>query len=415
MLASAKITLLVGGSIAAYKSAELARRLIQSGAEVQVAMSQAACKFITPITFETLTGSPVYTDMFDVRGGSNMAHIDLANDVDAIVVAPATADLIARTRAGMADDLLTAILLATKAPRLFVPAMNANMWESAITQDNVSALKTYGVHFVEPEFGELSCGWVGKGRLADHEVILQEVMSLISDKTLMGSHVIVAAGPTREWIDPIRFVTNNSSGKMGYSIAKVARYRGAHVSLVSGPTGLVPPTGVDFYEVSTAEQMRQRVMKLAESGPPLARDKSSKPTKFIFMVAAVCDHRPADVSATKVKFDKSKEYSLKMIPNPDILRELGERREELQRSSDCKLRLIGFTAETGDVEELLMWAKEKMEKKSADLMVANVAQDAFGKDTNRVWMLHRTGREEEISTADKEDVADRIIKAALRC
>lgn len=410
MLNGLRVTLLVGGSIAAYKSVELVRLLTKKGARVNVAMSRAATEFVTPLTFQTLTGHSVRTDFFDADEESKIGHIALADNADLVVVAPATADMIAKAAAGMADDLPTAILLATRAPKLFAPAMNVNMWTNPATVRNISVLREFGVNFVEPGEGELACGWQGMGRLAEPAQIIEEIAAVLAPKDLLGSHVVVTAGATREWCDPIRFISNRSSGKMGFALARRARMRGARVSLVSGPSHLEPPAGVDVYRVSTAVEMRERVMELVCSNA----SGTTPSTQFVFMAAAVCDHRPAEISNIKLKNDKSQAFSLEMVPNPDILNELGARRAEIEESSGSTLKLIGFTAETGDEEELLQYAQEKLERKNADLIVGNFAEDSFEKDTNRVWLLARSGRQVEVATADKHLVAERIISAALR-
>ncbi|MBP9837118.1 MAG: bifunctional phosphopantothenoylcysteine decarboxylase/phosphopantothenate--cysteine ligase CoaBC [Proteobacteria bacterium] len=411
MLNTGMVTLLVSGSIAAYKSAEIVRELVRRGMKVQVVMSHAATKFISPLTLQSLSGTPVTTDLFDEVREAKINHIRLADSANIVVAAPATADLIAKTAAGFADDALTTVILATKAPILFAPAMNVNMWRNPLTQRNVEALKKMGMHFVEPTEGELACGWFGQGRLAEMDSLMHGIEYTLTNKDLRGSHVIVSAGPTREAIDPVRFVSNRSTGKMGFSIAKVAQLRGAKVSLVSGPCSLVPPIGVDFYPVNTACEMRDKIFDLATRHEG---DKTDLPTQFIFMSAAVTDHGPAVTSATKLKQDKKASYRLEMVPNPDILMELGDQREKIEEKSKRVLKLIGFSAETGEDEEVVAWAKEKLYKKNADLIIGNNVNDGFEKDTNRVWVLDKGGRQEELATSDKELIAKKIIDAALR-
>ncbi len=413
MLAGKNITLLIGGSIAAYKSAELVRELVRRGAYVHVAMSRAAVEFITPLTMQTLSGNPVTTDLFDPARESEIGHIWLADHADLVVAAPATADLIARAAAGRADDVLTAVLLATRSPVVFAPAMNVNMWTNALTQRNVRVLREHGVMFVEPASGELACGWIGQGRLPELEVLVHALEYAVVPKDLMGSHVIVSAGPTLEPIDPVHFFSNQSNGRMGYSVAQVAQLRGAHVSLVTGPTELPPPIGVDVYRVTTAREMRDRIFELAERVEPSVVE-GSRATQFVFMVAAVTDHQPASASAVKLKYDKSRGYQLQLAPAPDILRELRERRRQIEESSKTILKLIGFSADSGNEEDLLAWAGAKLDKKDIDLMVGNRDHGAFEHETTRVWLLDRVGRQEEIATADKELVAAKIIDAAMR-
>lgn len=414
MFAGKNITLLIGGSIAAYKSAELVRELVKQGARVHVVMSEAATKFISSLTLQTLSGNPVTTDLFDERKEGEISHIWLADHADLVLVAPATADIIAKVAAGLAGDALTAVLLATKAPIVIAPAMNVNMWSNQITQGNVAKLRSVGMHFVEPEEGELACGWVGQGRLAENESILSLMAYVLAAKDLRGSHVVVTAGPTREPIDPIRFVSNRSSGRMGYALAQVAYLRGAHVSLISGPTSLAAPAGVEFYRVNTAAEMRAKVFELVMRVEPQL-STGSRPSQFVFMAAAVTDHSPVAPAKSKIKHDKSKSYALEMEPSPDILKELGARRSEIEQSSQAVLKLVGFAAETSeDDAELIGWATEKLKNKNADLMVGNPANESFERNTNRVWLLDQSGRQEEIATADKEVVASKIISAALR-
>jgi phosphopantothenoylcysteine decarboxylase/phosphopantothenate--cysteine ligase len=412
MLAGANVTLLVGGSIAAYKSAEIVRELMRRGAKVHVVMSAAATKFISPLTLQTLSGNMVTTDLFDEVRESQINHIWLADRADIVLVAPATADLIAKAAAGVADDALTTVLLATKSPVVFAPAMNVNMWENAITQRNVETLKSLGYHFVAPDEGELACGWIGRGRLADLDVLCHRLTFVLSPKDLAGSHVVVSAGPTRESIDPIRFVSNRSSGKMGYAIAHAAQLRGATVSLVSGPTTLQPPPDVAVYRVVTAQEMRNTVFELVKRRRH--REGEESPTQFVFMVAAVTDHMPKSASKTKLKNDKHASYQIEMVPTPDILMELGEQRKAVEAASGCELKIIGFSAETGDDEHVVASAEDKLKRKKADLIVGNSAEEAFERDTNRVWLLDRVGRQEEIATADKLLVAHKIVSAALR-
>lgn len=413
MISGKTITLLVGGSIAAYKSAELVRELIRAGARVQVVMSKAACEFISPLTLQTLSGNRVSVDLFDEQSEAEIGHIKLADTADLLLVAPATADLIAKFAAGIADDALTTVLLATKAPVLIAPAMNVNMWLNPLTKRNVETLKSFGHSFVEPEEGDLACGWTGPGRLAEITAVFDAIRYVLSPKDLKGSHVIVTAGPTRESIDPIRFVSNRSSGKMGFAIARLAHYRGAKVSLVSGPTKQKAPEGIKVYPVVTAREMRDKVFELLQPESSASGPASKGSAQFVFMAAAVTDHSPASPSGVKVSKDKSSSYMLEMQPSPDILFELGEAREQLEGRIGRKLKIVGFSAETGDDEVVVAAAVEKLKRKKADLMVGNSAE-FFERDTNRVWLLDRQGRQEEVATADKETIAAKIINAALR-
>lgn len=405
MLSGKRITLLVTGSIAAYKSAELVRELIKSGNEVRVVMSRGAREFITPLTLQTLSGHQVTTELFDLSQESEIGHIQLADDADVVVVAPASANLIARAANGMADDACTAVLLATKAPIVMAPAMNVNMWENPLTQQNVAKLAAIGVQFVTPGEGELACGWHGPGRLADLSQLMDAIAAATYPKNMRGMRVLVAAGPTREDLDPVRYISNHSSGKMGYALARAARFRGADVTLVSGPTHLSAPEGVKTIRVTNAVEMREQIFSTL---PSLTKDEGHC---LVFMVAAVSDHRPAEVSAKKLKLDKASDQVLKLTPNPDILAELGKRRGEFEKKA--QLKIIGFAAETGDVSELVDSARDKLTRKKADLIVGNFAGEAFGGETNRVWLIDRE-RAEEVAAAKKIVIADRIINAALR-
>jgi phosphopantothenoylcysteine decarboxylase/phosphopantothenate--cysteine ligase len=376
-------------------------------------MTASACEFVTPLSLQTLSGAPVTLNMFDPADEITVSHIALADKADVLIVAPATANIIAKAAAGIADDTASAIMLACKAPIVIAPAMNVNMWNNAATKRNVEALQERGVHFVGPEAGDLACGYQGQGRLCEVERIVDFTESVLCPKDMLGTKVVIAAGPTREHIDPIRFVSNRSSGKMGFALARAARNRGARVTLITGPTYLTPPDGVKCLRVGSAQEMRDAV--LAKVNEPITADagEAALRKQFVFMAAAVTDHRPTEVSSRKVKKEKDKSYSLDMEPSPDILQELGSSRASIERNSKSRLVLVGFTAETGDEEELLRFAREKLERKNADLMVGNFAEDSFERDTNRVWLLERDGGQEEVATADKLFIAGRIIRAAL--
>ncbi len=410
MLSGNTIVMMVGGSIAAYKSAELVRLLKKRDARVRVILSDAGAKFITPLTLQTLADERVRSETFSTIEEAAVGHIDLADSADAVLIAPATADIIAKAAAGIADDLATTVLLATKAPIVVAPAMNINMWENEATRENVAKLRDRGVFVLEPGDGFLACGWTGSGRLPEHDAILQALESVTAPQDYAGTRVVVTAGATREHFDPIRFVSNRSSGKMGYAIARAAACRGADVTLISGPSALTPPAGVKVAQVTTAIEMHQAVMEAVRE--PAGASEQQK--QYVFMVAAVSDHRPAEVSTSKLKMSKDEEYSVKMVPSPDILRELGSYRESIEQDSGMPLRLVGFAAETGEHEELIHWAQEKLTKKNSDLIVGNFAHDSFEKNTNRVWLLDRTGRQEEISTADKQLVANKIVARARK-
>jgi phosphopantothenoylcysteine decarboxylase/phosphopantothenate--cysteine ligase len=356
----------VAGGIACYKAADLVRLLVQHGARVRVVMTQNAREFITPLTLQTLSGAPVSTDTFNLTQESEIGHIRLADDADVVVVAPATANVIGKLAAGIADDLLTTVLIATRVPRLLAPAMNVHMFENPIVQDNLRRLRAVGYHVVGPASGDLACGYTGFGRLSEPEEILEEIASLVAPKDLAGERVLVTAGPSREPLDPVRFLSNRSSGKMGYAVARIARRRGAEVTLVSGPTALAPPAGVSVVSVTTAREMQRAVVSAY-----------AKATTVV-MTAAVADYRPERTAAQKVTKDAAT-GSLRLVRNPDILRELGRNRGSRV--------LIGFAAETHDVRAR---AARKLREKRLDLIVANdvtVADAGFDAETNRVVLL----------------------------
>jgi len=389
-----KIALGVTGGVAAYKAAELVRRLQQEKLDVQVVMTRSAQEFITPLTFAALTGKKVITSMFgpDDASPANVEsaieHIAVAQRIDLLLVAPATADILGKFAHGIADDFLTTLYLATNAPVVVAPAMNVNMWEHSATQQNLAVLRARGVHVVDPDEGYLACGMTGSGRLAATESIVRracEVLGLRHD--LNGRTVLVTAGPTREDLDPVRFLTNRSSGKMGYALAEAAARRGAHVILISGPTDLAVPEGVDWVPVRSSEEMREAV---------LAR---SSEADVVIMAAAVADYRPSYVHPTKLK-RTSEGITLELEPVPDILAELG-------RDKGSRI-LVGFAAET---ENVAASARAKLERKGVDMIVANdVTQEGagFDTDTNIVTLFLRDGREIPLPQLTKFEVANRI-------
>lgn len=396
MFRGKKVVLGVCGGIAAYKAVELLRLYVKAGADVSVVMTRNACEFVTPLTFQTLSGNPVHTELFSLYQEREIGHISLADRADLFVVAPATANVVGKVAAGIADDLLTTTLMATKAKVLFVPAMNVNMWENPICRQNEAKLKGLGYHFLEPASGALACGWEGKGKLPDPLAIFEESERLLGPVDLSGETVLVTAGPTREELDPVRFLSNYSSGKMGYAIARAARNRGARVILISGPTCLAPPCGVEFQAVASASQMREAVMARLPAAT------------IIVKAAAVADYRPVAASREKIKKGKDQELTLHLQKNPDILAELGRVKGERT--------LIGFAAETAD---LLENARKKLEEKNLDLIVANdVTQQGagFDVDTNIVRLLFRDGTVEDLPQLPKDDVAHRLLDrvAALR-
>ncbi|KJR96270.1 MAG: phosphopantothenoylcysteine decarboxylase [Peptococcaceae bacterium BRH_c4a] len=394
MLEGRFITLGVTGGIAAYKAAELASRLNGRGAAVHVIMTRSAGEFIRPLTFEALTGNPVYTDLFSASHLFRMPHIDLAGRADVMVVAPATANLLGKLAHGMADDLLSTAVLAATCPVLICPAMNMNMYANQVVKDNIARLAQYGYHFVEPEVGRMACGHFGQGRLAETETIMGAITTLLAGQGDMKDlTVLVTAGGTREPIDPVRFVTNRSSGKMGYALAEAAFSRGARVILVSAPTCLPGPAGVETVLVESAGEMREAVMRFYPEAD------------VVIKAAAVADYRCARVAEQKIKKD-GETLILELVKNPDILAELGRNKRE-------GVTLVGFAAETRDLEEN---ARQKLDKKNLDLLVANDVTEpgaGFGTDTNIVKLIYSGGRAEDLPLMEKSLVAHRILDAVL--
>ena len=395
-----RIALGVTGGVAAYKAAELVRRLQEEGFDVQVVMTRAAQEFVAPLTFAALTGQKVITDLFGGRAGepanveSAVEHIAVAQRIDLLLVAPATADILAKMARGVADDFLTTLYLATTAPVVVAPAMNVNMWEHAATQENVKLLRERGVRVVEPDEGYLACGMTGAGRLASLEAIVggvRKALGVVRD--LEGETVLVTAGPTREAIDPVRYLTNRSSGKMGYAIAEAAARRGAQVILVSGPTALDTPAGVTRVDVRTAEEMYRAVME------------HLREATVVIKAAAVADYRPTVPRETKMKRGKGR-IQLELEPTPDILADVARQKGERI--------IVGFAAETDDVAE---HAREKLAAKNLDLIVANdvTAEGAgFDYETNVAAMYARDGREATLPRMPKWDVAQRVLDEVLR-
>ncbi|MGA2509076.1 MAG: bifunctional phosphopantothenoylcysteine decarboxylase/phosphopantothenate--cysteine ligase CoaBC [Candidatus Acidiferrales bacterium] len=394
-----KIALGVTGGVAAYKAAELVRRLQQEKLDVQVVMTRSAREFITPLTFAALTGKKVITEMFGADDASPanvesaIEHIAVAQRIDLLLVAPATADILGQFARGIAGDFLSTLYLATKAPVIVAPAMNVNMWEHPATQENLATLRARGVHVVDPDEGYLACGMTGAGRLAATETIAQKVLAVLGLRhDLAGQTVLVTAGPTVEDLDPVRFLSNRSSGKMGYALADAAARRGAHVILVSGPTDLGVPEGVDWVPVRATEEMRSAV-----------RDRARE-ANIVIMAAAVADYRPAAAHSQKLKRGEER-LTLELEPTPDILAELG--REKGSRI------LVGFAAETSNLAEN---ARGKLARKGADMIVANdVTQEGagFDTDTNIVTLFLRDGREIPLPKLSKFDVANRILDQVL--
>lgn len=391
-LPGVRLVLAVTGSIAAYKAVSLLRLLRREGATVHVVMTAGACRFVTPLTFEVLSGSHVATDLFEAH--QEMLHLSLPEQAQAIVIAPATANCLAKAALGLADDLLSTMLLTTQCPVMFAPAMDGDMWQHPTVVEHVAMLRARGAVVVEPEEGPLASGRSGRGRLADEQRILAALQTtLFPRRDWSGRRVLISAGPTQEAIDPVRFISNRSSGKMGYALAEAARTRGAEVVLVSGPTALPAPAGVDYCPVSTAEEMRRALL-----------DRFTW-SDTVIMAAAVADFRPTQPSQQKLKKRHRPITRLDLTPTDDILQELGER-----RSTHV---LVGFAAET---EDLLAHARKKLHAKHVDLLVANDVSapgSGFGADTNRVVLLTADGEVEELPLLPKRDVADRILDRIL--
>ncbi|MGH9773714.1 MAG: bifunctional phosphopantothenoylcysteine decarboxylase/phosphopantothenate--cysteine ligase CoaBC [Candidatus Acidiferrales bacterium] len=393
-----RIALGVTGGVAAYKAAELVRRLQQEKIDVQVVMTRHAREFITPLTFAALTGQKVITEMFggDLSAPANVEsaieHIAVAQRIDLLLVAPATADVLAKMAHGIADDFLTTLYLATKAPVIVAPAMNVDMWEHAATQENVALLRARGVRIVNPDEGYLACGMTGSGRLASLESIVAAVAEVLGLKhDFAGETVLVTAGPTREALDPVRYLTNRSSGRMGYALADAASRRGAHVILVSGPTSIPAPDGVDWIPVQTSEEMHRAVVEHAPAA------------SVVLMAAAVADFRPVAAESRKIKRGASR-LALELEPVPDIIAGLSQ-----VKSSRI---LVGFAAETDHIEEN---ARKKLAAKGADIIVANdvTAEGAgFDSETNVVTLFLRDGREIPLPKMTKFEVANRILDYA---
>lgn len=384
------VVLGVGGGIAAYKACELARLVVKGRGTVRVAMTPAATRFVGPLTFQALSGAPVLVDLLDSATDLTYGHLGLARQADVLVVAPATADLLARLRLGMGDDAVTTTALACTCPVLVAPAMNTRMWSNPAVQENLAALRARGWHVVGPGAGELADGDVGEGRLAEAAEIALAASRLLGSLDLAGRRVLVTAGPTREPIDPVRFISNPSSGKMGYAVARVAARRGAGVVLVSGPTTLPDPEGVRVVRVETAEEMSRAV------------EAEAVGMDLFVGAAAVSDYRPATRSAQKVKKGEGEE-TLRLSRTPDILAGLGAR---LAGRADAPV-LVGFAAET---EEVIARAREKLKQKRCDLVVANkvgLPGAGFGGDTNRVALVSQAELAEIAGT--KEKIAEAIL------
>lgn len=395
-LVGTRIVLGITGSIAAYKAVSLLRSLIREGATVDVVMTRSATKFVTPLTFEVLSGRTVTTDLFQAR--QEMKHLSLPEQADAIVVAPATANFLAKAALGLGDDVLSTMLLTAQCPLVIAPAMDGGMWSHPTVNEHVRSLRARGVVIVDPEDGPLASGRVGQGRLAEEARILKAIQSaLFPVRDWLGHRILVSAGPTQEPIDPVRFISNRSSGKMGYALAEAARKRGAQVTLVTGPTSIPLPQGIDVVQVETAEEMMKALStRLSWS-------------TAVIMAAAVADFRPKNAASQKLKKQGKKESTLDLERTTDILSALSA-----QRTHQL---IIGFAAETNDV---LAHAQAKLKEKGLDLIVANdvtKAGSGFGSDHNAVTLIDRDGHTTDLPLMTKREVADKVLDAAraLRC
>lgn len=380
-----RILLGVTGGVAAYKAAFLLRQLITAGARVQVAMTEAATHFVTPVTFQALSGLPVFVDQWDERMPNNMAHIDLSRQVDAILVAPASANFLARVAQGLANDLLTTLVLARDCPLLVAPAMNRQMWENPATRRNIQTLKEDGIHCLGPDSGVQACGEEGEGRMLEPEALLEAMVKFFTPKVMAGRRVLMTAGPTFEAIDPVRGITNLSSGRMGYAIARAAAQAGAHVTLVSGPVSLPCPPDVERVFVQSALDMHGAVMERV-------RDAD------VFIgVAAVADYRVAKMAPQKMKKEAGGMPQINLVENPDILAEVAA----LENAPFC----VGFAAESQNLEE---YAQRKRLRKKIPLIVGNLIQDGFGGDNNRLVMFDDQGSH-HLPPASKIELAHSLI------
>ena len=391
MLANKTIVLGITGGIAAYKAAELASKLTQAGARVDVVMTESATRFIAPLTLRSLTGRPVVTSMWELNSEFSIEHVALAEAADIVAIVPATANIIAKLAAGISDDMLTCTVLATKAPVIVAPAMNVNMFENPVTQDNLAKLKARGFVIVDPAYGRLASGKMGLGRLAETETIIGTIKQVLGRSgDLASKRIVVTAGGTQEPIDPVRHIGNRSSGKMGYAVAEAARDRGAAVSLITAPASLPEPVGVEVIRVKTAAEMTAAVAK------------ATAQTDALIMVAAVADYQPKRVAREKIKKEAAG-LTLELVMTPDILAEV--------KGNFLK---VGFAAESGDV---IANAKQKLEKKQLDIIIANDITDkdsGFGVDTNKVSLISRDGKVEDLPLLTKREVADKILDRVVK-
>ena len=390
MLTGKKIVLGVTGSIAAYKIAGLASMLVKQHADVHVIMTKNACNFINPITFETLTKNKCLVDTFDRNFEFSVKHVSLAQSADVFLIAPASANVIGKVANGICDDMLTTTVCATRKPVLISPAMNTGMYENPIVQDNLKKLASFGYTIIEPATGRLACGDNGKGKMPEPEELFDNILLAIArEKDFEGKRVLISAGPTQEAIDPVRYITNHSSGKMGYALAKMAKLRGADVTIVSGPVSIKPFSGINVVDVKSAEDMFEAITSRSEDAD------------IVIMCSAVADYTPAVYSEQKVKKHEDEDMSIQLSRTKDILQHLGQHKREKQV-------LVGFSMET---EDLINNSKAKLEKKNVDFICANsisTNQTGFGVDTNKVTIISKNDIT-ELPLCSKEDTADKIL------
>ncbi|WP_024614598.1 bifunctional phosphopantothenoylcysteine decarboxylase/phosphopantothenate--cysteine ligase CoaBC [Clostridium sp. Ade.TY] len=388
------VVLGVCGGIAVYKALDVVSSLRKKGIEVRVIMTESATQFVTPLTFQSISQNMVITDMFAEPKAWEIQHISLAQKADVMLIAPATANIIGKVANGIADDMLSTTIMATRAKVIFAPAMNTNMYENPIVQSNISKLKSLGYEFIEPDSGRLACGDVGKGKLPKPDVIFKNVLTALHPvKDLDGKKVLVTAGPTRANIDPVRFITNRSTGKMGYAIAEEARDRGASVTLVTGAKGIEKPHGIDVIEVETNAQMREVVINNFDN------------SDIVVKSAAVADYKPKEYSVEKIKKGEGN-LNIELVRDNDILKELGDKKD--------KQILVGFAAESSN---LIDNAKGKLKRKNLDYIVANditQSETGFGSDNNKVFVISKEGSVLELDTMSKRDVASNLFDAICR-
>ncbi len=396
MLKNKEIIVGVTGGIAAYKTVELIRNLTKRGANVHVVMTKNAMEFVTPLTFQTVSGNTVIHEMFELFTGSKIGHITLADIADLLVIAPATANIIGKIANGIADDFLTTMIMATTVPVFFVPSMNTKMWGSPMVQANIEKLRNAGYELMEPAIGDLACGTEGKGRLPTVEEILEKMEDIFTDKDFAGEKILITAGPTVEFIDPVRCITNISSGKMGYAMAKIAKRRGAEVTLITGPTAIqLPRNDIPTVSINSACDMRNAVMK------------HSKDATVIIKTAAVADFKCRSENRQKIKKKANSNYlTLELEKNPDIIGELGKNKGDRI--------IVGFAAET---ENLIEHASEKLKKKNLDLIVVNDVSKAgigFGSDENEVIIIEKSGSTKRVPQLSKDEVAKIILDSVKK-